>query len=266
MLVHGTAAHAHWWDHIAPFLQADGLRVAALSMSGHGDSDWRERYSPDQWAAEVMAVAADAGIAGSPFIIGHSLGGSVAVATARCYGDAVAGIVVIDSPMFEGPPPPEMSTPQMGFGVGRALGYPSREAILARFRLVPEQPALPYLREHVAAWSVTVRENGKWGWKFDQALFAKMAGPPRISAAQAGQARAAGQAGGRAAILRAQHGLMSPGMADRLRAWLGPQTLVAEIPAAAHHVMLDEPLSLVTALRTVLASWTASERRDRTEE
>jgi pimeloyl-ACP methyl ester carboxylesterase len=258
VLVHGTAAHARWWDHIAPFLQADGLRVAALSMSGHGDSDWRERYSPDQWAAEVMAVAADAGIAGPPFIIGHSLGGSVAVATARCYRDAVAGIVVIDSPMFEGPPPPEMSTPEMGFGVGRPLAYPSREAILARFRLVPEQPALPYLREHVAAWSVTARENGKWGWKFDQALFAKMTGPPRSPAAPDGQVA---QAGGRAAILRAQNGLMSPGMADRLRAWLGPAAMVAEIPAAGHHVMLDEPLSLVTALRTVLASWTASEPR-----
>jgi hypothetical protein len=28
--------------------------------------------------------------------------------------------------------------------------------------------------------------------------------------------------------------------------------MVAEIPAAGHHVMLDEPLSLITALRTVL--------------
>lgn len=29
----------------------------------------------------------------------------------------------------------------------------------------------------------------------------------------------------------------------------------AEIPAAGHHVMLDEPLCLVTALRLVLAGW-----------
>jgi pimeloyl-ACP methyl ester carboxylesterase len=253
VLVHGTAAHARWWDHIAPFLQAGGLRVAALSMSGHGDSDWRERYSTDQWAAEVMAVAADAGIAGPPFIIGHSLGGSVALAAARRYGDALAGIIVIDSPMYEGAPPPEMSTPEMGFGIGIGRSYPSREAILARFRLVPEQPALPHLREHVAAGSVTERENGQWGWKFDQALFAKMTGPPRSPEPAAGQA---GQAGCRAAILRAQHGLMSPAMAEALRARLGPATPVTEIPAAGHHVLLDEPLSLVTALRTVLAGWT----------
>ncbi|HUN37035.1 MAG TPA: alpha/beta hydrolase [Trebonia sp.] len=250
VLVHGTAAHARWWDHIGPLLEADGLRVAALSMSGHGDSDWRDLYSLDQWAAEVMAVAADAGIAGPPFIIGHSLGGSVAIRTAAHYGADLAGIVVIDSPVYEGPPPPEMSTPEMGFGTGRT--YPSREAILARFRLVPEQPVLPYVREHVAAWSVTARDGGQWGWKFDHSLFAKMTGPP----SPAERARC------QVAVLRAEHGLMSAGMAGRLASRLGGPVPIAELPAAGHHVMLDEPLSLVAALRTLLASWTVTEPGD----
>ncbi|MCW2931989.1 MAG: putative alpha/beta hydrolase [Actinomycetia bacterium] len=261
VLVHGTAAHARWWDHIAPFLQDSasgagasrdgGLRVAAISMSGHGDSDWRDHYGIDQWAAEVMAVAAAAQIAGPPVIIGHSLGGGVALATAGRYGGALAGIVVIDTTVYEGPPPPEMSTPEMGFGTGRT--YPSREAIIARFRLVPEQRVLPYVREHIAAWSVADRGNGEWGWKFDQSLFTKMT-PQAPPAAQ--------PAGCRVTILRAHHGMMSPEMADRLRGRLGQRAPVVEIPAAGHHVLLDEPLSLVTALRTVLAGWTAQEPRD----
>jgi pimeloyl-ACP methyl ester carboxylesterase len=275
VLVHGTAAHARWWDHIAPFLQGgtsgegaspggaypdsaypdSGLRVAAMSMSGHGDSDWRDHYSIDQWAAEVMAVAASARIAGPPVIIGHSLGGGVALCTAGRYGGSLGGIVVIDTTVYEGPPPPEMSTPEMGFGRGRT--YPTREAILARFRLVPEQPVLPYVREHIAAWSVTGRGNGEWGWKFDQSLFTKMTPqePP-----------AAPPAGCRVAILRGQHGMMSPEMADRLRGRLGQRAPVVEIPAAGHHVLLDEPLSLVTALRTVLAGWTVQEPRDSARE
>jgi pimeloyl-ACP methyl ester carboxylesterase len=260
VLVHGTAAHAHWWDHIGPFLQADGMRVAALSMSGHGDSDWRDRYSHEQWAAEIMAVAQDAGIAGPPFIIGHSLGGSVAVTTAVRYGSRLAGIVVVDTPIYEGAPPPETSTPEMGFGIGRT--YPSEEAIVSRFRLVPEQPVLPCAREHIAARSVTVRDNGEWGWKFDHSLFAKMAPPPppppegQSLAAQARQARCP------VAILRAEHGLMSADMAGRLRTWLGQPVPIAELPAAGHHVLLDEPLSLVSALRTVLAGWTTQGPRD----
>jgi hypothetical protein len=30
---------------------------------------------------------------------------------------------------------------------------------------------------------------------------------------------------------------------------------VVEIPEAGHHLMLDQPLSLLTALRTLLADW-----------
>jgi pimeloyl-ACP methyl ester carboxylesterase len=51
-------------------------------------------------------------------------------------------------------------------------------------------------------------------------------------------------------------------MAERLRGRLGHPAPVVEIPAAGHHVLLDEPLSLVTALRAVLASWTAPQPRD----
>src|ERR1035438_2566783 len=61
VLVHGGAAHSRWWDHIGPLL-ANGWRVAALDLSGHGDSGRRDRYTLDTWAREVLAVAADAGI------------------------------------------------------------------------------------------------------------------------------------------------------------------------------------------------------------
>ena len=61
VLVHGGAAHARWWDHIAPLLDG-GRRVVALDLSGHGDSGRRDAYSLDQWSMEVLAVAAAAGI------------------------------------------------------------------------------------------------------------------------------------------------------------------------------------------------------------
>ena len=247
VLVHGTAAHARWWDHIAPFLAEDGLRVAALSISGHGDSDHRDRYSVDQWAAEVVAVAADAGIAGRPFIAGHSLGGHIAVASAGRHGASLAGVVVIDSLVFEDSPPPDLAPQAIGVGVART--YTTREAVISRFRLVPEHPVLPYVREHVAAQSVTVKDGG-WGWKFDQTLFAKMAPHSRPSA-PAGDCRVA--------ILRGQHGLMTSGMATMLSEWLGKPVPVTEIPVAGHHVLLDQPLSLVAALRTVLAGWSVGE-------
>jgi pimeloyl-ACP methyl ester carboxylesterase len=245
VLVHGTAAHARWWDHVAPQLPA-GMRVVALDLSGHGDSDRRSQYSLDRWAAEVVAVAADGGISGEPFIVGHSLGGNIAIRAAALYGAALAGIVVIDTPLFETPPPAQDTV--MGtaaFGVDRT--YQSREEALARFRLVPEHPVLPYVRDHIAAWSVTRRDSGEWGWKFDRSLFPKMERSWPV----------ARRADCRAAVLRAQHGIMTPLMADLLCERLGRDVTVFEIPAAGHHVLLDEPLCLVTALRAVLAGWGA---------
>ena len=59
VLVHGGAAHAHWWSFIAPLL-APQHHVVALDLSGHGDSGRRAVYAIETWADEVMACAADA--------------------------------------------------------------------------------------------------------------------------------------------------------------------------------------------------------------
>src|SRR6266702_4103733 len=56
VLVHGGAAHARWWDHIAPLL-AERARVVAIDLSGHGDSGRRDVYTLDCWADEVLAAA-----------------------------------------------------------------------------------------------------------------------------------------------------------------------------------------------------------------
>jgi pimeloyl-ACP methyl ester carboxylesterase len=40
---------------------------------------------------------------------------------------------------------------------------------------------------------------------------------------------------------------------------LGRVTPVIEIPEAGHHAMLDQPLLLLTALRSLLADWDHSE-------
>jgi len=59
VLVHGGAAHAHWWSFIAPqFTQQ--YHVLAPDLSGHGDSGRRPVYAVETWADEIMACVADA--------------------------------------------------------------------------------------------------------------------------------------------------------------------------------------------------------------
>jgi len=241
VLVHGGAAHSRWWDHVGPLL-ADGRRVVALDLSGHGDSGRRRSYSLDVWAREVLAVAADAGVTAPPTVIGHSMGGFVTLRLAVLAGSRIAGAVVIDSPVRDIAPEEYAAQEHRAFGPLRV--YPSREAALARFRLIPDQATLGYITRHVAATSVRPVDGG-WTWKFDPQIFAH----ERITPAKLTRLDC------RVALLRAEHGIMSAQMSDVMYDRLGRVAPVIEIPAAAHHVMLDQPIALIAAIRTLLSDW-----------
>jgi pimeloyl-ACP methyl ester carboxylesterase len=241
VLVHGGAAHSRWWDHIAPLLAGD-RRVAALDLSGHGDSGRREIYSLDGWASEVMAVAAAAGIAGPTVVIGHSMGGFVALRTAGLYGPELEGIVVIDSPVQDLTPEQQAARDARAFGPLRV--YPTREAAIARFHPMPPQPTLPYIEAHVAETSIRPVDGG-WSWKFDRAVFGQTRATPALLR----------QVDCRVALFHAQHGIVPPPITELMYDKLGQLAPVIEIPAAGHHVMLDQPIALVTGIRTLLSDW-----------
>ena len=240
VLVHGGAAHSRWWDHIGPLL-ADGRLVVAIDLSGHGDSARRESYSLDRWAREVLAVAEDAGIATPPTVVGHSLGGLVTLRAAALFGSGIEGAVVIDSPIREMSPEEHAAMEHRAFGGLRV--YPSKEAILARFRPVPDQPVLGYIADHVAATSIREAEGG-WTWKWDPAIFGRQVPPTLLTRLDC-----------RVALFRAEHGMVSTEMSDVMYDRLGRVAPVIEIPAAGHHVMLDQPIALVAAIRTLLSGW-----------
>src|SRR3984957_14711569 len=167
VLVHGGGAHSRWWDHIAPLLAAD-RGVIAIDLSGHGDSGRRETYTFDAWAREVLAVTADAGLTEPPVVIGHSMGGIVTLRLGSVFGSRTEGAVVVDSPLRDLAPEEQAAQRQRIF---RQLHvYPTREAILARFRPVPDQPVLRYIADHVAATSIRQADGG-WIWKWDPAIF-----------------------------------------------------------------------------------------------
>lgn len=244
VLVHGGGAHSHWWDHIGPLL-AQGRRVAALDLSGNGDSGRREVYGFDAWSREIMAVAADAGFGESPddrpVVIGHSLGGLVTLRLAALFGSGIEGAVIIDSPLRDEAPEERAARRQRTFRELRV--YPDRESIMARFRPVPDQPVLGYIAAHVAATSIRPTDGG-WTWKWDQRVFGRE--EPRAPLARVDC---------RVALFRAQHGIMSAEMSAVMYDRLGRVAPVVEIPAAGHHVMLDQPVALVAALRTLLTDW-----------
>ncbi len=253
VLVHGGAAHAHWWAFIAPQL-ARSYHVVAIDLSGHGDSGWRDVYPLDRWSEEIMAVAGDAGIVGAPLLVGHSMGGFVCINTAVRYGDRLAGAIIVDSPVRR--PDPESEEGARGRSFRNPKTYPSVEAARARFRLVPSQPcANDFIIDYIARHSMKQVDSG-WTWKFDPTIFRDR--KPRASHELLPEVRC------RIAVFRAEYGLVDPETGDYMYELLGRNSPVIEIPDAYHHVMLDQPLALIAGLRAVLADWEHTVPRRRT--
>ena len=94
ILVHGNGAHAYWWSFIAPFLARE-YNVAAIDLSGMGDSAHRDAYTMEHFAHELLAVAEHAGMfdnAEPPIIVGHSFGGRVVTAAAAALAPQTPGV------------------------------------------------------------------------------------------------------------------------------------------------------------------------------
>ncbi len=270
IFIHGNSAHADWWSFIAPFF-AEKYRVAALSLSGMGASDWRETYSFETFATEIHQCAEAAGLYRTqtgPIYIGHSFGGSQAFYSACRHPERMRACVLIDTG-FGGPPtkeqleawekeekargrPGRWGRPARGPRSNRV--YPSLEEALARFRFMPPQvPGNLYIADFIARRSLKPAplDDGSqgWTWRFDPALWDKLDRSAMSELDREGAAPLAHIWGDDSAIIR-RHGVAGRG-ADLIPAW-APHIV---IPDSEHHVMVDQPLALVSALRALLAAW-----------
>jgi pimeloyl-ACP methyl ester carboxylesterase len=251
LFLHGNGAHADWYSFIAPFF-ADRYRVASLSWSGMGGSDWRADYSYEGFVAEAFEVLQALGLtdAGPPVVIGHSFGAQITVRLAAAHGEHLSAAILVDPPIFaphkikERKPRPPPKPHRL---------YPDLQAALARFRLAPLQPCDNlYILDHIARLSLRRIEADDgasgWSWRFDPSLWSNMryADPsPIIDQAKCPLALVRG------AISR----LMRPDDAGYARS-LMPQTApYIELPEANHHVMLDQPLGFVATVETLLSAW-----------
>ncbi len=255
VLVHGGAAHARWWAALAPFL-AEHHRVVALDLSGHGASGRRERYRPELWAEEVLAVAQAGGSGGRPVVVGHSMGGFVTVVAAAKHGAALDGAIVLDVPIRR--PDPESQEGRGGRMFRSPKTYPDLDTAMEHFHLIPPQPCEnTWLVRYIARHSLRETPDG-WTWCFDPRIFTNREGP----ASPSDYAEALASAACRFAII---NGARSHIVDEEVRAYMAE--LLADSPAAAagvpfvevpeayHHLFLDQPLAVVTAIRAVLAAW-----------
>lgn len=98
IMIHGVAASLHDWDDLIPELSRSGYACYALDLLGHGDSpkldsrsyrmEWLFRHFLN-WVTSLRLTQ-------PAILIGHSLGGYLALEYARRFSAWTRGLVLVD--------------------------------------------------------------------------------------------------------------------------------------------------------------------------
>jgi pimeloyl-ACP methyl ester carboxylesterase len=256
LLLHGGMAHAEWWRFIAPFF-ADTHRVVAPSWSGMGGSEWRDAYRIDTYVDEMMAVAEATGLfegATKPVVLAHSFGGFPTMRCAREHGDKFSGMMILDSPVLSAEQRRRRNERRKDEPQPRDTRiYASEAEALSRFRFSPNQPCDNfYIVDFIARTSlrpVTAADGSPgWTWKFDPFMWSRLDRSEGAEDLTDARCRMATLWGGQSSLFQAE-------VIDYVKSVAPQGTLFVEIPEAHHHVMADQPLALVAAVRSVIAGW-----------
>jgi len=103
VLLHGYPLDHHLWDDVAPLL-ADTFDLILPDLRGFGESTTVDSpFTMDDYASDIAGLLDQLGIQKTA-IVGHSMGGYVALAFARLYPERVSGLGLVSSQVLADPP------------------------------------------------------------------------------------------------------------------------------------------------------------------
>ena len=103
VLLHGYPLDHHLWDDVAPLLE-DTFDLILPDLRGFGESTTVDSpYSMDDYASDIAGLLDQLGIQKAA-IVGHSMGGYVALAFARLYRERVSGLGLVSTQVLADPP------------------------------------------------------------------------------------------------------------------------------------------------------------------
>ena len=96
VLLHGYLENMLVWEEFIPLIYKD-VRVVVLDIPGHGISEVKGEVHTMDYLADVVAGALDALQIEKAYIVGHSMGGYVALSVCERHPNRVAGVVLLHS-------------------------------------------------------------------------------------------------------------------------------------------------------------------------
>ena len=247
ILLHGNSANAWWWQWVANELP-NNIRLLALDLRGHGDSEWvtPPAYKPHDYATDLANFIAAEVRGERPLVVGHSMGGVVTLAFAGRHADLARGIVVIDTAVVS------------SRGRDRFLHrlkalptvvYPDLETAKARFRLMPNEGEIHEDRVlAIAEKSLMPAQSGGYTLKFDRESFFGGDGLHVMDTIRALTLPTL--------LVRAEKSRIMTQESSQVAAASNPHTRLTVIAGAHHHVILEKPVEVARVIAEFPASQT----------
>jgi esterase len=238
-ILHGLFGSGRNWASMAQRL-AEHHRVIAIDLRNHGASPWAETMDYREMAEDVRSTMRERGYDRSA-LLGHSMGGKVAMVAALEDGAAIERLIVIDiAPVAY---------------AARHLGYAQamRELDLAAIKRRSDAdaalaPAIPDAAERAFLLQNLVLEDGRARWRLNleaiEREVPRLVDFPAMPPGRAYQGPALFIAGSLSDYLR-------PGYEPTIRG-LFPNAEIANIVNAGHWVHAEQPAAFLAVVETFL--------------
>ena len=95
VFLHGLFGQGKNWNTIAKAL-SESARVTLVDLPNHGQSGWTDHFSYPEMASQVAELLKDQGKGDQYAVVGHSMGGKVAMMLALLQPELVERLCVVD--------------------------------------------------------------------------------------------------------------------------------------------------------------------------
>jgi pimeloyl-ACP methyl ester carboxylesterase len=239
-ILHGLFGSGRNWAGIAKRL-GEHWRVVAFDLRNHGASPWAATMTYAEMADDVRASLAALGYPRAA-LLGHSMGGKVAMLAALSHPDAVERLVVADIA--------PVAYQQRHLGIVRAMrgldlsGIARRTAADAKLAAaVPDPAERAFLLQNLAF------DGGAARWRINleaiEHAMPALAGFPPVPPGTAYNGKALFIGGGHSDSLRPEH-------EPEIRR-LFPNARIARIPGAGHWLHAERPQEFLDLVAPFLA-------------